>query len=51
MPVAAEQALHVAAAKDSFAVADLVGLDANSRLVLARRLVREGFARTSRGQP
>jgi hypothetical protein len=52
-PAAAGQALEAAAAADEpFRVADLPGdLDEESRLVLVRRLVREGFLRLSEVAP
>lgn len=42
MPAIAADALHVVAARDWFRVDELPGLDADDRLVLVRRLVREG---------
>lgn len=42
MPIGAAAALHAAVASDTIAISDLVGLNAASRLVLARRLLREG---------
>lgn len=44
MPVAAAPALEALTASETVAIDDLVGLDAASRLVLARRLLREGAA-------
>lgn len=43
MPVVAEQALATIAEGEPLVVGDLPGLDAEGRLVLARRLVREGL--------
>lgn len=42
MPVAAARALEALVSEETLAIRDLVGLDAASRLVLARRLLREG---------
>jgi lysine-specific demethylase/histidyl-hydroxylase NO66 len=43
LPASTAAALQVVLDRGVFAVADLAGLDAPSRVVLARRLVREGF--------
>ena len=43
MPAAAASAMAMVAANQCFAVADLAGLDRQSRIVLARRLLRERF--------
>ena len=41
-PAAAHAALHAVCHSDEFAVSDLTGVDGPSRLVIARRLIREG---------
>ena len=43
LPASTVPALHVVLDRGTVDVADLAGLDAASRVVLARRLVREGF--------
>ena len=43
LPAHTAAALQVVLDRDRVDVADLAGLDAASRVVLARRLVREGF--------
>jgi hypothetical protein len=43
MPMAVEPAMSLIAGGASLAVADLPGLDEASRLVLVRRLIREGL--------
>jgi ribosomal protein L16 Arg81 hydroxylase len=52
-PAAAEEAIHfVAFAEEPFRVGEIAGdLDDESRLVLVRRLVREGFLRLSEPAP
>jgi hypothetical protein len=43
MPLVAEAAMNLIASGESVAVADLPGLDEPGRLVLVRRLIREGL--------
>jgi hypothetical protein len=52
-PAAAEEAIHfVAFAEEPFSAGEIAGdLDDESRLVLVRRLVREGFLRLSEPAP
>ena len=49
-PAVATAALEVVARRERLTVGELVGLDRESRSVLARRLVREGVLTVAAGQ-
>ena len=49
LPASTAPALEVVLDRGAVDVADLAGLDAPSRVVLARRLVREGFLELDEG--